>query len=100
MSTMSFREYCLLNADLESTAIMGYERMLALLDKLPEDGIGSATTLATDLSKLAADERFHYALFRALGEWFDTPGGNSVRPEVTLRGCRETLAEIRARAYP
>lgn len=100
LSTMSFREYCLLNADLESTAIMGYERMLALLAKLPEDGLGSATTLATDLAKLAADERFHYDLFRALGEWFDTPGGNTVRDDVTVRGCRDRLAAIRARAYP
>lgn len=99
MSTMSFREYCLLNADLESTAIMGYERMLALLARLPDDGIGGATTLAADLAKLTADERFHHDLFRALGEWFDTPGGNSARPDVTVRGCRERLAAIRARAY-
>jgi hypothetical protein len=99
LSTMSFREYCLLNADLESTAIMGYERMLALLARLPEDGIGSTTTLAADLGKLAADERFHHDLFRALGAWFDTADGDSVRPEVTLRGCREELAAIRARAY-
>lgn len=98
MGAMSFREFCLLNCELEVTAVHGYERMLALLDRVAETGIDT-TTLGVDIDKLVRDERYHNDVFTAVGEWFDVPSGNGLRDDVTLGGCVKRLAELRERAY-
>jgi hypothetical protein len=96
LSTLSFREFCQLNAALEITAVHGYERMLFLLRSAehPPD-----TTLGLDVERMVRDERFHNEAFVAMAEWFDRPTGNALRSGIFVTDCSEQLAEIRRRVY-
>jgi len=100
LSALSFREFCLLNAELEITAVHGYQRMLTLLQEVEkESGFRFDTTLVVDVRRMVCDERFHNEAFVAMAEWFGQPAGDALRPGISLAACAERLAEIRARVY-
>jgi hypothetical protein len=96
LSALSFREFCLLNAELEITAVHGYERMLALLAELGSSSLIHETTLALDIARMAEDERFHNDAFRAMADWFED---DALREGLSRDGCAAILAGIRCRIY-
>jgi hypothetical protein len=99
LSSLTFRELCILNAELEITAVHGYQRILALLE---EDGrLRDETTIVVDLTRMVQDERFHNEAFVAMEGWFGSGarGGNAILTGVTPAGCAASLAAIRARVY-
>jgi len=105
LSALSFREFCVLNAELEITAVHGYERMLALLHQMGEQARGpNDTTLGADIARMVRDERFHNEAFHAMEELFGPPrpdpsSGNCIRTGVSLEACASRLAAIRADIY-
>ncbi len=108
LSALSFREFCLLNAELEITAVRGYERMLVLLGEVAaESSLPRVTTLAIDIERMIRDERFHNEAFRAIEGWFGPPRarypeshtGNTLRASVSLEACEARFAAIRERVY-
>ncbi|HXA85564.1 MAG TPA: hypothetical protein VNZ47_10830 [Candidatus Dormibacteraeota bacterium] len=71
---MSFESFAFLNADLEETAIHGYQRMRVLLRILQDQSdFRVETTLRWDLERLVRDETYHNGLFNFLGHLFDQP---------------------------
>jgi len=102
LSALSFRDFCLLNAELEVTAIDGYERMLVLLDTIrAPSSVREHTTLVVDVGRMVDDERFHNETFATIALWLEpaTAGAGSLRPGLSFRACAASLAEIRARIY-
>lgn len=100
LSAMSFRDFCRLNAELEITAVHGYERILVLLEKVDRrSGLRRDTTLGVDLARMVRDERFHNEAFVAMADWFAQPTGNSLRAGISFAACSERLAAIRALVY-
>ena len=99
LTSLSFREFCQLNAELEITAVHGYERMLTLLAKVETScGLRKDTTLDIDVSRMVRDERFHNEAFVAMAETFGA-SGDALRPRQSYVECAERLAEIRGRIY-
>ena len=96
LSVLSFRSFCLLNAELEITAVHGYERMLTLLGRI--EGRDD-TTLAVDVHKMVQDERFHNEAFLVMARWLGSPDGDRLRAGVAVGPCAERLAAIRTRVY-
>jgi hypothetical protein len=92
LSALSFREFCLLNAELEVTAVHGYQRILALLDRLAGSPGLVDTTLAVDVARMIDDERYHNETFVAVARWF---AGGELSPER----CVDELARLRAAIY-
>lgn len=100
LSSLSFRDFCLLNAELEITAVHGYERMLTLLALMKDrPGLGEDTTLCVDVERMVHDERFHNLCFIAIGDWFDPADGNALRAELALEACAGEVRAIRAKVY-
>jgi hypothetical protein len=100
LSSLSFRDFCLLNAELEITAVHGYERMLTLLAAMKDrPGLGEDTTLCVDVERMVHDERFHNLSFVAIGDWFAPDDGNALRPELSVEACAGDVRGIRARVY-
>jgi hypothetical protein len=106
LSMLSFREYCLLNAELETTAVRGYDRMMVLLGEIGP-AAGLPPTLRVDIAGITRDERFHNEAFHAIAAWFDPPRtshlesttGNSIRPGLTLAACAAPISAIGERVY-
>jgi hypothetical protein len=119
LSALSFREYCLLNAELEITAVHGYERILTLAREIAKDSSTNDSTLVVDFARMLRDERFHNRAFIAMEEWFgpspsaphaalrggsvaarpEASSGDSLRPGVSLDACASRLAAIRSHVY-
>jgi hypothetical protein len=106
----SFSEFCNINGDLEHTAILGYERMVALGRKMPNSEIIQETALIVDVKRTGKDERYHEALFRALATWPPPPGGGQSQMgslnaaqlgtiTVSTDDARELIASAKALAY-
>jgi rubrerythrin len=113
-----FSEYCLINEELELTAVSGYRRMLKLIDAAERDEkIPSSTTLRWDLGSMLRDELYHSAMFRylsALDITGNIPGGvsldefhegimfaqkNSYEVEITTRGGEHSPSlEVRSKS--
>jgi hypothetical protein len=107
---INFSEFCHVNGDLEHTAVIGYERMLALANKIRKAAIIEETTVIVDLKRTGADERYHETLFRALANW--PPGGGEgqtvgVGPStpppivsiVSVERAHELISSAKAAAY-
>ena len=62
-----FRDFCLFNVDAEMTARLCYDRMLELVDELPE----LSTSIADDLRRVRDDEVRHARIFTILSEAID-----------------------------
>ena len=105
LSALSFHEFCVLNSELEITAVHGYQRMLTLLHQIGNrTRVPTDTTLGVDIARMVRDERFHNEAFRAIEDWFapsrpDLSNGNSIRIGVSLAACASRLAAIRADIY-
>jgi hypothetical protein len=100
LGALHFGEFCRFNADLEVTAVHGYERMLLLLEALPETPMAADATMAIDVGRMLVDERFHHEVFHAIADWFE-PGERAdvLKPEHLPAACAAELAGIRRRAY-
>jgi hypothetical protein len=109
LTALPFRDFCLLNAELEVTAIHGYQRMLALLELLGDHSFMRDTTFKADLTHFVRDEQFHNQTFLAMDAWFapasTSPnarlGGHEapLLPRLSIEACRAELAAIRATVY-
>ncbi len=109
MPALTLREFCLLNAELEVTAIHGYRRMLELLAQLGTQAVTGDTTLQADLERFVRDEVFHNETFVVMANWFPVEDGQrkswlpwvqaKSQPLVALPECRAQLAAVRARVY-
>lgn len=113
LEALSFRDFCLLNAELEITAIHGYQRMLVLLEALDGHPLALDTTFATDLEHFVRDEQFHNQTFLAMDSWFSPArpalegrarqpfqGSDLVMlPRLSTADCRAQLALIREAVY-
>jgi hypothetical protein len=106
LGTLSFGDFCRFNAELEITAVDGYQRMLALLHQLAARGsFHAATTLLIDIGRMIQDERFHNLIFLELDRWFARdrsaagPDGDAALAQVALRPCAARLAAIREQVY-
>jgi hypothetical protein len=112
LQATSFSEYCDINADLENTAVTGYERMLELGNGMPDFELVEDTTILIDLERTCMDERYHEELFRRLGDWPPPlpPGGNTPvhspmgpaptpSDAMTLADARRIIAQAKAFAY-
>ena len=69
----TFSEFCSVNADLEHTAVLGYQRMMALCEVIPGFELMTDTTLEIDVRRTGKDEKYHEALFRKLANWPPLP---------------------------
>jgi hypothetical protein len=109
LTALPFRDFCLLNAELEVTAIHGYQRMLELLDQLEDHSFMRDTTFKADLAHFVRDEQFHNQTFLAMDAWFG-PASTSpntrlggleapLHPRLSIDACRAELAAIRANVY-
>lgn len=109
LTALPFRDFCLLNAELEVTAIHGYQRMLELLDQLEDHSFMRDTTFKADLAHFVRDEQFHNQTFLAMDAWF-APASTSpntrlggleapLHPRLSIDACRAELAAIRANIY-
>jgi hypothetical protein len=98
LSALSFSEFCRLNAELEITAVHGYQRISTLLRELDEGEVSlrADTTMAVDVIRMIRDERFHNCAFLAMADWFD---GDALRAELSLDECAARLSAIRAEIY-
>ncbi len=96
LSALSFGDFCRLNAELEITAVHGYERMLLLLDSVP-DGVAHGT-FVVDVQRMIVDERFHHRAFETMEAWF-AGAGDTMRPGLSHCTCVEQLGTIRADLY-
>jgi len=105
-----FPQFCLINADLESTAVSGYERMLELATSLRDANQIAYTTLIQDITRTSHDERYHEALFRSLADWPPPAPGSAgptgvpprtgaSLPTETLTALRTLIETAQARAY-
>jgi hypothetical protein len=96
-----FSTYCSVNADLEQTAVAGYERMIELARQSPDAKFMKDTPVYFDLLKTCEDERFHEDLFRTFGGW--PPGappagtGPSISPMGPSSVSSETMTVADAR---
>lgn len=73
----NFSEYCHVNADLEQTAVMGYQRMVQLGTLIPDSDLISDSAVLVDLKRTGKDEKYHERLFRTLGNWPPPPPGGT-----------------------
>src|ERR1700678_659951 len=93
---MPFEGFAVLNADLEETAIHGYERMLHLLKTLQGmSDFRAETTLKWDIDHMRRDETYHCDLFRFLAHIFDgpPPGGAGFAGQAkVLSAFADTIA--------
>jgi hypothetical protein len=107
----NFSQYCHVNADLEQTAVMGYQRMVELGTSIPDSDIISESAILVDLKRTGNDEKYHERLFRTLGNWPPPPPGgtptvyNPLGPataqpdKMTVEEARGIIAEAKKFAY-
>jgi hypothetical protein len=69
LESRSFSNFCDVNAQLEETAVLGYERMLELV-LLLENHLSSQTAVPADFSRIRIDETYHNLVFRNLSRIF------------------------------
>jgi hypothetical protein len=72
LESTTFSNFCAVNAQLEETAILGYERMLELVLMLPNH-LSSQTAVPADFSRIRMDETYHHLVFRNLSRIFGPP---------------------------
>jgi hypothetical protein len=73
LEVTQFDDFCGINADLEATAIAGYERMLVLLRSITAGRrLAPGSTLRSDIGRMLRDERYHRELFDCLGLLFNS----------------------------
>ncbi len=95
LSELNFVEFAILNRDLENTAVIGYRRMLKLLNGLQTSHkFPAGTTLVYDLSSTLRDEIYHEALFNELARLFDSSSDiGSISSERLLDSIRKAQNE-------
>jgi hypothetical protein len=94
---MDLRQLMAFYAELETTAKMGYERILVLRRTLG-DGPGSldfGVTFLWDVARILQEERFHEDAFRAIARWVAADGDRFL--PLPARECVETLHDLCAR---
>ena len=104
---LSLLELMAFHAELETTARMGYQRILQILARLDEAGGQSAAspggaadyglTLRYDMARILCEENFHEAVFQEMTRWLEDEGraGALSAPECTRalhRLCAEHLS--------
>jgi hypothetical protein len=108
LTRKTFSEFCVINSDLEYTAVRGYERMIQLARSMPDSDIVQDTTVMEDLNRIGQDERYHQALFQGLAGWPPpAPGmpsgasGDTALGQVmiSVENTRALLKEARTSAY-
>lgn len=87
---LSLLELMAFHAELETTARMGYQRILQLLAQLDETGGKSALspggasdyglTFRYDMARILCEENFHEAVFQEMTGWLEDEGGVSALP--------------------
>jgi hypothetical protein len=107
----NFFQYCHVNADLEQTAVMGYQRMVELGTSIPDFDLISDSAILVDLKRTGKDEKYHERLFRTLGNWPPPPPGGTppvysplgpatAQPDkMTVEEARGIIAEAKKFAY-
>jgi len=76
--------------------VHGYERMLVLLDSVP-DGVAQGT-FVVDVERMILDERFHHRAFETMEARFAV-AGDTMRPGLSHCTCVAQLGAIRAELY-
>jgi hypothetical protein len=118
LENTSFSNFCAVNAQLEETAILGYERMLDLVLML-ENHLSSQTAVPADFGRIQIDETYHNLVFGNLSRIFGPPdddpppGGapaniarstvrNTDQPQIVPSGFEVAAALEKAvdQAYP
>jgi hypothetical protein len=108
----NFSEYCSINADLEHTAVAGYDRMIALARQLPDADFVTDTPVLFDLIGTCKDETYHEELFRTLAGWPPDPPPAGTGPShspfapataptetMTVADAREIIARAKTHSY-
>jgi hypothetical protein len=92
---MSLYELLRFHAELETTARLGYERILSLARQV--DGVAEAErsfgyTLAYDVARILCEECFHEAVFFEMARWVDDTG--TTFQALSPSDCRQTLHRL------
>lgn len=77
LDRMTLREFCGFVGELEETAILGYQRMLALTGAMPIDlatSAGLPYSFRTDMARICAEESFHAGAFAIISDWLAPDG--------------------------
>jgi hypothetical protein len=107
-----FSKFCAINADLEHTAVVGYERMMELGRSIPDYELFTDTALLNDIERTGTDETYHEELFRLLANWppdlppggtppLHSPMGPAPKPweEMTAGDVRGLILQAKTLAY-
>jgi hypothetical protein len=107
-----FSQFCAINADLEHTAVIGYERMMELGRSIPDYELFTDTALFNDLERTGTDETYHEELFSTLANWppdpppggtptVHSPMGPESKPweEMTVADVRGLILQAKTFAY-
>jgi len=97
LGRMNLRQLMAFYGELETTAKMGYQRILELGRRLG-DAPGSldfGVTFLWDVARILQEECFHEDAFRAMGRWVDAAGEGFM--PLPGRECVETFHDLCAR---
>jgi len=92
---MNLAELLAFHAELETTARMGYQRILQVLSRI---GAEEATTrelgltFAYDVARILCEENFHEAAFFEMLRWID--GNGRAAAEFSVEGCTRALHRL------
>jgi hypothetical protein len=93
LSHMGLLELLDFNAELEATALMGYQRILQIAARFAASGesVGKfGFTFQYDVARIAGEERFHGAAFVEMASWLRVSGGSS----LTAQSCTQALHRL------
>jgi hypothetical protein len=95
---MNLLEFIRFSAELETTARMGYQRILQVssqIDNPQATADDYGFTFQYDVARIECEEAFHEATFHELASWIDTKG--EVTPGLSPERCTRTLHRLCAR---
>jgi hypothetical protein len=95
LSGMGLLELLEFNAELEATALMGYQRILQIAARFAATGesVGKfGFTFQYDVARIVGEEAFHRAAFVEMASWLRAGSGSS--PALSAQSCTQALHRL------
>ena len=100
LQALLVKQFCLFIAEMEETAVDGYERMQTLTSEhyTKHHTIPFNIGFAAEVGRILIDERNHRSLFRSMAGWFTQ--ANTVRRVISAESCVKEVLTILGAPLP